>query len=437
LSTYASFTHAVADVLPGLRAARADRPKAADTVLRNTIAMSEGQLYLVTVTLTGTGPAIVTGIPIDEEMLSRFALHRMAEDLTITRQLTPRLHYLLMPLADANGHVLGALSWKPQSPAALVFDRLRWPLTLAGALIVVVVMCLLRQSANIARHLIASEARARHLALHDALTGLPNRTLLLERLGNWQTIARDMPVGIALHCLDLDRFKEVNDTLGHPAGDELIRAVATRIVALCRETDTVARMGGDEFTILQPQADATTAMLLAERILDVLSEPFLLEAGTTTIACSIGIALIHDTDANAAEMLRQADLALYQSKERGRNRATFFEPEMDAALRMRRRMEQDLRDAIRLGQLRMVYQPQVDEKRRMVGMEALMRWDHPERGPIAPTVFVPLAEDAGMMPELGEFTFRTVFRETALWRGLRWGSMSRRCSCVPLPSWRW
>jgi predicted signal transduction protein with EAL and GGDEF domain len=136
-------------------------------------------------------------------------------------------------------------------------------------------------------------------------------------------------------------------------------------------------------------------------------------------------------------MLRQADLALYQSKERGRNRATFFEPEMDAALRMRRRMEQDLRDAIRLGQLRMVYQPQVDEKRRMVGMEALMRWDHPERGPIAPTVFVPLAEDAGMMPELGEFTFRTVFRETALWRGPRWGSMSRRCNCVPLPSWRW
>jgi diguanylate cyclase (GGDEF)-like protein len=415
LSDYAPFARAAGDLLPGLHAAQMHR----QGVIGTNILMLKGQLYLLTVTLTGPpgDAAIVTGLPVSTMMLRKIGLRNLTEDLALLPRAVPQAGYHLLPLADARGRVVAALRWKQQSPATMVFGRLRMTLAAAGVIVLLVAFCLLRQSAAIARHLIASEARARHLALHDALTGLPNRALLLERLSNWQAIARDMPVGIALHCLDLDRFKEVNDTLGHPAGDELIRAVAGRLVALCRDGDTVARMGGDEFIILQPQADASAAMLLAEQVLDALREPFHLEAGTSCIACSIGIALIRDSSTDAADMLRQADLALYQSKERGRNRATFFEPEMDAALRLRRKMELDLREAIARGQLHMVYQPQVDEKRRLVGMEALIRWDHPERGPIGPTLFVPLAEEAGMMAELGEFTFRSVFQETAAWRG--------------------
>ncbi|WP_068080055.1 putative bifunctional diguanylate cyclase/phosphodiesterase [Novosphingobium rosa] len=415
LADYHPFARAVSDVLPVLSAAHAQK----SSVMGSNILRHDGQLYLLTITGTGPpgGATIITGLPFDDAMLRKFGLRHLADELTITDNPMPEKGYHLLPLADAQGKVIAAIRWKQQSPAAMVFGRLRMTLAAAGAIVLLVGFLLLRQSAAIARHLIASEAQARYLALHDALTGLPNRTLLLERLANWQAIARDMPVGIALHCLDLDRFKDVNDTLGHPSGDELIRAVADRLVTLCREGDTVARMGGDEFIILQPQADASAAMLLAEQVLEALRQPFQLDAGTTSIACSIGIALVHDSKADAADMLRQADLALYQSKERGRNRATFFEPEMDAALRLRRRMEQDLRDAINLGQLHMVYQPQVDEKRRLVGMEALIRWDHPERGPIGPTLFVPLAEEAGMMAELGEFTLRTVFQETADWRG--------------------
>jgi len=222
-----------------------------------------------------------------------------------------------------------------------------------------------------------------------------------------------------VHCLDLDRFKEVNDLLGHHAGDELIRQVADRVSELCRDSDTVARLGGDEFVILQPETSAAGASHLAERVLRLFEQPFVLSAGTVEVGVSIGCTLITDPDLDPAEALRQSDLALYGSKEGGRNRVTFFEPDMEAALRMRRGLESDLRKALAEGGLTMVYQPQIDARGHVGTMEALVRWDHPERGAIAPSVFVPLCEESGLILDLGEYIFRRVFEESRDWLNMR------------------
>jgi diguanylate cyclase (GGDEF)-like protein len=274
----------------------------------------------------------------------------------------------------------------------------------------------LRRSESIASELIASEARARHLAFHDTLTQLPNRAMMFDRLRIALASARRTKSALAVHCLDLDRFKEVNDTLGHQAGDELIRKVADMLTALCRETDTVARLGGDEFVIIQPDTNASGAAILAERVLKVLKDPIELAFGIVEIGVSIGTTLVANPETDANEALRQADLALYESKEGGRNRMTFFELEMDAAVRMRRALETDLRKALNESSLEMVYQPQIDHKGQVSGMEALLRWPHPERGMIAPAVFIPLAEESGLILDLGEFVFRRVFEETKGWK---------------------
>jgi len=217
---------------------------------------------------------------------------------------------------------------------------------------------------------------------------------------------------VAVHCIDLDRFKEVNDTLGHPAGDALIRAAARRLAGIVRDSDTVARLGGDEFVILQSHTIAPGAAHLAERIINAFARPFDIDGQTVEIGCSIGITLISDPEIPASEVLRQADLALYSSKEKGRNCATFFEPEMDAALRMRRQLETDLREALAEEMLHMVYQPQFDAQGHVVGAEALVRWEHREKGMIPPSTFVLLAEESGLIGQLGDFIMKRVFEET-------------------------
>jgi len=233
-----------------------------------------------------------------------------------------------------------------------------------------------------------------------------------------RSLARRSGMDVAVLCLDRDRFKEVNDTLGHPAGDTLVRAAGRRLANLLRDTDTVARVGGDEFVILQPHSGAPGAAHLAERIINAFDRPFDIDGQVVEIGCSIGITIINDPDISASEVLRQADLALYCSKEKGRNRATFFEPEMDAALRIRRQLEMDLREALNEEMLHMVYQPQVDAQGRMRGVEALVRWNHPEKGLIPPNAFVVLAEESGLIAQLGAFTVGRVFAETRNWHGV-------------------
>ena len=324
-----------------------------------------------------------------------------------------------VPLNDARGQTIGALSWDPRAAGRAVLAQMALPLLLLLMVLGYSAILVLRRTSAMASDLITSEAQARHLAYHDTLTQLPNRALMYYRLKSLLMLSRRYYSEIAVHCLDLDRFKEVNDTLGHPAGDELIQQVAQRLLEICRESDTVARLGGDEFIVLQPEASGSGASHLAERILKSFEEPFELSFGTVEVGCSIGVTVITDPEMEPTEALRQADLALYGSKERGRNRVTFFEPDMDAALRMRRALETDLRHALANGALTMVYQPQVDENGDVASLEALVRWDHPEKGPIPPSIFVPLAEESGLILDLGEFIFDRVLAETANWGATR------------------
>jgi diguanylate cyclase (GGDEF)-like protein len=436
---YRPLAGAVADILPRLRTAEAARVQLSPgrdyyalidrPIQAGNIAIDHGQAYIVTATLVQPdfgramppgrrAPVVITALPFDERILSRLGARHLVANMRVDRNFNETPTRVVLPLRDVRGRAVAALSWTPRRPGSELFARLEWPLAAMFLILAMLGWSLVRQTTGYAKGLILSEARARHLAFHDTLTQLPNRALMFERLNQMRALARRSPLEIAVHCLDLDRFKEVNDTLGHPVGDALIRAVARRLAGLLRDTDTVARLGGDEFVILQPHTTATGASHLAERIIAAFRRPFDVDGAMVEIGCSIGITLIADPETLASEVLRQADLALYGSKEGGRNRATFFEPEMDAALRLRRQMEMDLREALAGDLLHMVYQPQVDADRNVVGVEALVRWDHPENGLIPPNVFVVLAEDCGLIGPLGEFTVRRVFEETGHWRGV-------------------
>lgn len=386
------------------------------------IAQTGGQPVLVLGARTGVGPKapmVEAVVPVDAGLLARFAQHHRLAHVGVLGEGQPAGDAFVLPLRDPQGTVLARLAWIPVDSATDLRHRLPAILAFFASVFGLAVLYFIRQSRTVASDLIASEARARHLAFHDTLTGLPNRAMMFDRLGQMLAMARRYYGETAVHCLDLDRFKEVNDLLGHHAGDELIRQVADRVTALCRATDTVARLGGDEFIILQPETNSAGASHLAGRVLKLFEEPFVLEAGTVEVGVSIGVTLITNPEIEPAEAIRQADLALYGSKEGGRNRVTFFEPDMDAALRMRRSLEADLRHALATGGLDMVYQPQMDGRGHVSAMEALVRWDHPEKGPISPSIFVPLCEESGLILDLGEYIFRRVFAETQSWVGTR------------------
>ncbi len=253
------------------------------------------------------------------------------------------------------------------------------------------------------------------MAVHDALTALPNRVLFTDRLSHALEQLRRRPGRVAVFCIDLDRFKEVNDTFGHHCGDDLLREAAKRLAGTVRTSDTLARLGGDEFAIVQAEATPVAAAALARRINMAMVAPFELSVGRLFIGCSIGVTLIDDADVDPVESLRQADLALYKAKEAGRGQYSFFEPEMDAALRLRRAVESDLREALANGGLEMNYQSQVDVDDRPVGVEALVRWSHPTRGAVSPSYFVPIAEECGLIDILGAYTLRAAFTDSLQW----------------------
>jgi diguanylate cyclase (GGDEF)-like protein len=263
-----------------------------------------------------------------------------------------------------------------------------------------------------------SEAKIVHMALHDALTELPNRVLLNERLE--QALARvKRGEVLAVHLLDLDHFKNVNDTLGHPAGDKLLNLVSDRLRALVRETDTIARMGGDEFAVLQVAlAQPADATVLALRIIEAVSEPYYIDGHQVVIGTSVGIAVGPTDGLTPDELLRNADLALYRAKGDGRGTYHFFEAAMDAQMQERRVLENDLRKALPAGEFELHYQPVVDlESDRISGFEALLRWRHPEKGLIAPGAFIPVAEEIGFIVPLGEWVIRQACRTAAGWPG--------------------
>jgi diguanylate cyclase (GGDEF)-like protein len=262
-----------------------------------------------------------------------------------------------------------------------------------------------------------AESRIAHMALHDALTGLPNRVMLRDRLERALAELKRGGARFAVFYLDLDHFKDVNDTLGHPIGDALLREAAARLLACVREGDVVARLGGDEFAILQSgQGTEARAAEVAERVIQAIGTPFDLDGHRVTVGTSIGIALCDGTEEDADALLRRADLALYRAKEDGRGTWRFFEPEMERQATERHRIETELREALPRGELSILFQPQLSLRSgRIAGCEALLRWRHARMGDIPPSLFVPVAEKIGLILRLGEHVLRVACREAASW----------------------
>jgi diguanylate cyclase (GGDEF)-like protein len=263
-----------------------------------------------------------------------------------------------------------------------------------------------------------AEMKIAHMARHDALTDLPNRVLLRERLGEALTHV-ERGQRLAVLCLDLDQFKNVNDTLGHAVGDELLRVVAGRLRGCVRETDTISRVGGDEFSIIQVDiADATDAERLARRISEAVSAPYDLSGHLVIVNTSIGIALAPADGTEADDLLKNADMALYGAKADGRGVYKFFEPTMDARMKARCALELALRKALEHGEFELYYQPTVSLLNEDVhGCEALLRWNHPERGVVPPLEFIPVAEEIGLIVTLGEWVIRQACADAAKWPG--------------------
>ena len=264
-----------------------------------------------------------------------------------------------------------------------------------------------------------SEVKIEYMAHHDALTDLANRVLLNERLEQALGQRIHLKQLVAVHHLDLDQFKAVNDTFGHPAGDKLLKIVAERLRALVRETDTVARMGGDEFVVVQaPIADPGEATALAQRIIASMSEPFEIDGHQAVIGASVGIAVGPGDGLRPDKLLRNADLALYRAKGDGRGTLRFFEPAMDLQMQTRRIMERDLRKALPSGEFELYYQPVVNlVNSEISGFEALIRWNHPENGLVSPATFIPLAEEIGFIVPIGEWVIRQACATAAQWPG--------------------
>jgi diguanylate cyclase (GGDEF)-like protein len=324
------------------------------------------------------------------------------------------------PLIDANGRFIAFAEWDVYLPGRIILNTtapaLAGALLVAGLLFFLLMDQLWRHSAALER----GRLEAQHQAAHDPLTGLFNRSYFDEALGRALAVSprRDRRL-VGLLMLDLDRFKHVNDTLGHQAGDDLIRAVGQRLAHMVGADTILARLGGDEFGIIHLAVDERDAQMLCQAIIEAIGKPFDVSGSEVFVGVSIGLVLAGPSDRDRRELARKADIALYEAKSSGRNRVALFQPAMNELLQNRHRIEAELREALRrTDQLSVAYQPLIDAASgRVAGAEALVRWRHPVLGQVSPAHFVPVAEGTGLIEALGEFVLRNACTLGGRWPG--------------------
>ncbi|MEN1729236.1 MAG: EAL domain-containing protein, partial [Pseudomonadota bacterium] len=282
-----------------------------------------------------------------------------------------------------------------------------------------------------------AEREVFQLAHYDALTGLPNRTMLNDHLATSISMAQRQELGLAVLFVDLDHFKTINDSLGHELGDRLLTEVARRMRKELRDGDLLSRQGGDEFLIVMNPASAEEAGQAARRLLTLLSIPFRIDAHELNISSSIGIALFPDDASSGPELIRNADAAMYLAKEKGRSNFQFFTAELNRRAHERLLLENDMRDALLNDEFELHYQPQIDlDSGRLIGLEALLRWTHPVRGSISPSVFIPVAEQSALMVKIGDWVIDRACRQLAEWRDGPLGDTALSINVSAVQFWR-
>jgi diguanylate cyclase (GGDEF)-like protein len=363
-------------------------------------------------------PVVMSVKLIDSDVLAEIASHLQLRNLRQVgvESITPGDY--VFKLTDPQGQQVATFAWTPTRPGAEIVNSVIPFIAVAVAGFALLAALVLGHMRRTAATIASGEARLRHLALHDPLCGLPNRIFFSDRL---EAVIADVHKGsppAAVLYIDLDHFKDVNDTLGHPIGDELIRAVTQRLTHTVRDNDLVARIGGDEFAVITAGgSDHTSLLTIANRLISAICAPYTISNQTIVIGASIGIAVVSEKTAAAADIMRHADMALYRAKNEGRNRACIYDTAMDTDLLNRKLVENDLRQAIERNELTVAYQPIVNNSgETVVGVEALCRWTHPVRGEITPSEFIPIAENSGLIIDLGEWVLRRACIDGNAWR---------------------
>ncbi len=371
--------------------------------------------------LEGEPHLLLSIVRIDEGFMAQVGSSLLIDDLSISSEPSPSRQALSEAFVADDGAPVGYLTWTPRRPgqALLMFILPMVVLGVIGAGLLTWVM--IRRLKRASSELANRERESRHQALHDALSGLPNRHHFVERLQQALdgVIQSRNNHRVVVAYIDVDRFKDVNDTMGHAAGDALIMAVATRLQQQLGPNDFLARFGGDEFAVLRHSGSDDAEAELASRLRDAFEDAFDVYGQHVRMTATVGLAQAPDHGASPQELMRHADIALYQGKNQGRDRAMLFCAEMAAEVEQRREIELELHTAIDAGGLQLHYQPLIScSTGQVVGLEALLRWRHPGKGDISPAVFVPIAEEAGLMPALGAFVLERAFEEAKRWPNL-------------------
>ncbi|OEO29988.1 hypothetical protein VW23_023405 [Devosia insulae DS-56] len=427
--TFLSRASALAPLLADLRKLTAagyldTPPNVADYVLLDGRPVMASVIPLISDTGNLVQPAgheavLVTIVRLDLDFEMRMIDRYMTEVGRFTTVTSTAAGIEAFAVTNRAGRIVAFFEWLPFRPGQELLQRTAPALILAFVFVSLLVSLLLYRLRRALRALEFKRIDAERQATEDALTGLPNR-LSFDRQFNGRLDAiklRDPPT--ALLMLDLDRFKQVNDTLGHHAGDELIRAVADRLRAVIGPTDVLARLGGDEFAILHTcYAGTVEVAALAQRIVDTIAKPFRVQGSDAFVGVSIGIVVATSGQRDSHELSRKADIALYEAKSAGRNRAAFYEEAMDEQVQNRHVIEAELREALRNpGQLWVAFQPLCGDAEEVLGAEALLRWTHPQIGMIPPSRFIAIAESTGLIEQLGEFVLRRAAELGAHWPG--------------------